>query len=100
MRKILICLAALAVLGLTTLPIEAAKPGKAERAEKRAAARMLGRFDRDRSGSIDTSEAQRVRMAFAALKNLDTDKNGELSDSEITSAKVAKRRGKGGKKSQ
>jgi len=98
MKMTLVCFLTAAFVALTSVPLEAAKPRKAERAENRAAARMLGRFDRNHDGSLDTSEAQRVRKAFDALKDLDSDKNGELSDSEISAAKVAKRRGKGGKK--
>ena len=73
---------------------EAAKADKTERAEKRMAARMLGRFDANHDGTLDTAEAQRVRKAFEALKELDADKNGELSDSEIAAAKIVKRAAK------
>jgi hypothetical protein len=98
MKKVLILVcAAMVIVGGGNLA-EAAKTGKSDRAEKRVAARMLGRFDANRDGSLDTSEAQRVRKAFEALKNLDTDKNGELSDSEITAAKVAKRGAKASKR--
>lgn len=51
---------------------------------------MLSRFDRDSSGSLDTSEAERARRLFAALKTLDTDKDGAISDSEASSAKLGK----------
>lgn len=85
------------VLGVTLAispSAEAAKGDKSARVEKRAGKRMLSRFDANRDGSLDTNEAQRVRTAYQALKNLDTDKNGELSDSEITAAKIPKRKGK------
>jgi hypothetical protein len=98
-KALIVCAATLAIIAFTD-SAEAAKPNKTDKSEKRAAARMLGRFDANHDGSLDTTEAQRVRKAFEALKNLDTDKNGELSDSEISAAKIAKRRAKGAKRSQ
>lgn len=67
----------------------AKKPGKGER---RGEGRLLSRFDRDHNGTLDTQESDRVRKAFNALKNLDTDKNGDLSDTEISAAKLAEPR--------
>jgi hypothetical protein len=95
MQKTILLL--VAVVGGTMLatPAEAAK---AEKREGRMAARMLGRFDANKDGSLDATESERVRKAFAALKGLDTDKNGELSDSEIGAAKVVTRKGKGKRK--
>jgi hypothetical protein len=98
-KALIVCTATLAIIGFTS-SAEAAKPNKTDKSEKRAAGRMLGRFDANHDGSLDATEAQRVRMAFEALKNLDTDKNGELSDSEITAAKVPQRRAKGAKRNQ
>lgn len=100
MKKALILCCATVGIITWTISAEAARANKANRAGKNEAARMLGRFDANRDGSLDTTEAERVRKAFEALKNLDTDKNGELSDSEITAAKVAKRKPRGAKRNQ
>jgi hypothetical protein len=97
-KTILLLVAAVGGGLMLPTPVEAAK---AEKREGRMAARMLGRFDANKDGSLDATESERVRKAFAALKGLDTDKNGELSDSEIGAAKVVTRKGKGkGKKTQ
>jgi len=98
-RALILCCTTVGIIACA-ISAEAAKPNKADRAGKNPAARMLGRFDANHDGSLDTTEAQRVRKAFEALKNLDTDKNGELSDSEIAAAKVAKRKAKGTKRTQ
>ena len=76
---------------------EAAKGAKKGKRAERQAAMMLGRFDRDGSGTLDQKEGERVKHLFNALKQLDTDKNGELSDSEIAAAKVEKPKGKAGR---
>jgi Ca2+-binding EF-hand superfamily protein len=80
---------------LFAVPADAAKRNR----EDRMAGRMMGRFDANKDGSIDTSEAERVRKAFDALKALDIDNDGKLSDTEITAAKVVVRKG-GGKRKQ
>jgi hypothetical protein len=98
-KAIFLCCVTITMIAFT-LPAHAAKANKADKSEKRGAARMLGRFDANHDGSLDTTEAQRVRKAFEALKNLDTDKNGELSDTEIAAAKVAKRGAKGAKRNK
>ena len=76
---------------------EAAKGGRKGKRAERQAAMMLGRFDRDGSGTLDQKEGERVKGLFNALKQLDADKNGELSDSEIAAAKVEKPKRRGGK---
>lgn len=85
MHKSILALALSAAFLLAPTPAEAAKPKR----ERRGGERLLARFDRDHNGSLDTQESERVKKAFAALKSLDTDKNGELSDSEIGAAKIA-----------
>lgn len=97
MKLILIPIVVLGVTLAISPSAEAAKADKSAKVEKRAGKRMLSRFDTNRDGSLDTNEAQRVRTAYKALKDLDTDKNGELSDSEITVAKIPQRKGKRGK---
>ena len=67
---------------------DAAQKTKRHRGEKREPARLLGRFDQNRDGTLDAKEVQRVRWTFAALKSLDADKNGELSESEVSRSKV------------
>lgn len=96
----------LVVLGLalaSASPVHAAKVSKSEKAGKRAANRTFSRFDANGDGSLDSAEAQRVRRVYNTIKDLDTDKNGELSDSEIAAAKIeknAKRKGKGAKRTR
>jgi hypothetical protein len=89
--------AALTLAFAATPNAEAAKGAKKERRAERQAAMMLGRFDRDGSGTLDQKEGERAKHLFNALKQLDTDKNGELSDSEIAAAKVEKPKGRAGK---
>ncbi len=88
---------ALTLACVLTPSAEAAKGGKKEKRAERQAAMMLGRFDRDGSGTLDQKEGERAKRLFAALKQLDTDKNGELSDSEIAAAKVEKPKDRAGK---
>ena len=55
---------------------------------------MLGRFDANKDGSLDSKESERVRMAFTALKAWILTKMKSFRDSEIGAAKVATRKGK------
>jgi hypothetical protein len=96
--RILCLVTGLALAFLATPLAEAAKGARKEKRAERAAAMMLGRFDRDGSGTLDQKESGHVRSLYGALKNLDTDKNGELSDSEIAAAKIEKGKHKAGKK--
>lgn len=50
--------------------------------------RVLGRFDRNQDGKIDGEEAERLRGLYSALAALDTNHDGQLTDSEISTAKV------------
>ena len=96
-RALFIVVAAVA-FAFTATPAEAAKGRKARKANQPNSARFLGRFDTDHNGSLDTSEAERVRQAYDAMKKLDTNSDAQLSDSEISAAKVAQpKRGKRGK---
>jgi hypothetical protein len=97
-KRILSIVTAISIGLLTASTAEAAKKNKGGKRGERAAAMMLGRFDRDGSGSLEQKESERVRRLFAALKKLDADNNGELSDSEITAVKVEKPKGKAGKR--
>ena len=100
MRKcIFLTIAALGISLFIPTPAEAAK---GQKRQQRAAARMLGRFDANNDGTLTAKEAERVRRVFTTLKELDSDKNGELSDSEISAAKVTKgkRGGKRGKRNK
>ena len=92
-KSILLLVATVGASLMFPISADAAKAAKAEKREGQMAARMLGRFDANKDGSLDSTESERVRKAFAALKSLDTDKNGELSDSEIGAAKVVTRKG-------
>lgn len=85
---------------LAAAPAEAAKPGK--KGTKGAnSGRLLSRFDRDHNGTIDGQEVARVQAVFGALAALDTNKDGQLSESELASVKIPEGRkgaGKAGKK--
>jgi hypothetical protein len=99
MHQRLLSIATAIALGLLTASTaEAAKKNRAGKRGERAAAMMLGRFDRDGSGTLEQKESERVRQIFTALKKLDTDNNGELSDSEIAATKIEKRQRKAGGK--
>jgi hypothetical protein len=99
MRTRILCLVTGLSLAFLAAPsAQAAKGARKEKRAERASAMMLGRFDRDGSGTLDQKESERVRGLFSALKRLDTDKNGELSDSEIAAAKVEKAKRHGGKR--
>ena len=84
-------------LTLVVIAAPSAQAAKREKRAERQAAMMLGRFDRDGNNSLDQKEGERVKKLFGALKQLDTDKNGELSDSEIAAAKVEKPKRRAGK---
>jgi Ca2+-binding EF-hand superfamily protein len=90
-------IAAAIALG-SAAPAEAAK-GKKNRAGKgdKRSARVLARFDANHDGTIDTTEAERVRAAFDALKALDKDNDGKLSESEVVATKVPQAKGKKGR---
>ena len=96
MNKSLLALVAIALTAVfTAAPAEAAKKNKPRRDGHANAGRILSRFDRNNDGSLDQRESEHVRRFFGAVKSLDADKNGELSDSEITAAKIEKREKKG-----
>jgi hypothetical protein len=96
MNKSLLAIAAITLTTMfTAAPAEAAKKNKANRDGHANVGRILSRFDRNNDGSLDQRESEHVRRFFGAVKSLDSDKNGELSDSEITAAKIEKRQKKG-----
>ncbi len=90
-RTLPLALVLIALLG-------AAVPSYAGGGRKRGAAgaRVLGRFDRNKDSKIDGEEAERLRSVYSAMAALDTNHDGQLSDSEISAAKVvtAKRKKK------
>ena len=91
--------AVVASLLVTSLPAEAAKEKKAGKKGQNPSARSMNRFDRNHDGSLDSKEAEGVRNTYDAIKKLDTNADGQLSDSEISAAKVTQRKpGKRGKK--
>jgi Ca2+-binding EF-hand superfamily protein len=91
LRHLAIAFLALCVIAV---PVQAAKAGKGRKGAK--SGRILNRFDRDHNGAIDGAEVAHVQAAYAGLAALDTDKNGELSESELAAAKIPT--GKGAKK--
>lgn len=82
-RILPVALASLALIGFAT-PAHAAK----KRKKGAQGERVLAHLDRDHSGAIDGKEARRVQTMFAALSALDTDKDGQLSESELMAAKI------------
>ena len=92
----------LRILTLTSLALfviaAPAQAGKGNKGQKGGhSARVLAHFDKDHNGVIDGQEVAHIQAVYAALAVLDTDKNGELSESEVTAAKIPVG-GKGGKK--
>jgi hypothetical protein len=85
-----------ALLGLAII----AAPAQAAKADKgKKGGRILTRFDRDSNGAIEGAEVARVQAAYAHLATLDTNKDGDLSASELAAAEVpVGKRGNGGKK--
>lgn len=92
LKRLIPAVLVLGAITVSTSSAFAAKNDNAPKGEKRSP-RMLSRFDSNHDGSIDSTEAVRVRNAYEALKALDTNKDGQLSDSEITAMKVAPRKG-------
>jgi hypothetical protein len=86
-------------LALGVTPAEAAKGNKGNKREANRTAFMLGRMDRDGNGKLEGKESERLKNIYGALRKLDTDANGELSESEIAAAEVKKPQGRKGKKS-
>lgn len=91
-----------ASLAITTLlafclPADAlAAKGDQKKGRGKPEAALLGKFDKDGNGTLDSTEAAPLQKQYAALAALDTDKDGKLSDSELAAAKVGK--AKAGKK--
>ena len=76
--------------------VTAAAPAEAKKGIKKGGnmelvngPRFLGRFDADHNGQLQSAEAQRLREVYQIIKKLDTDGDGQLSDSEIQAAKLA-----------
>jgi len=93
----------------------AAKPGKPARTKPDSTAtqdaqpgnakdQAFAKYDANKNGKLDADEAEAVRKDFAAspkgaLKRLDADKDGKLSDTEITALQPGAKRA-GGKRRQ
>jgi len=87
MKKILLLTAALGALAF--LAPTAAFAQKAQGPK----AKLMAKYDLNKNGVIDGAEIAAVRKDFAAepagdLKRFDTDKDGKLSDAEITEMKA------------
>ena len=77
----------------------AKKEGKADKAGKAARpGLLLKKFDTDKNGAIDGTEAAALRKAFDKdpLRKLDANKDGTLEDTEIAAVKVRHGKGKAG----
>lgn len=83
-------------------PLHAGKGGKKVDAVEKAArpGMLLKKYDADKNGTIEGTEAEALRKAFDAdktgpLKKLDTNNDGTLDDSEIAAIKARQGKGKG-----
>ena len=88
----------LAITSLALFVIAApAQAGKGKAGKKGGSSRVLARLDRDHNGTIDGAEAAKAQALYGALYALDTNHDGQLSESELAAAKI-QAGGKGGKK--
>ena len=104
------CLLALAVPTPLFAAKGARKAGKAKQANPAGKAGrpgvLLKKYDTDKSGAIDGTEAEALRKAFDAdktgpLKHLDANNDGTLDDKEVAAIKARHAKGdaaKGGKR--
>ncbi len=89
----ILSLSALA-LALVTTSAFAAKGTKGNKANAQSA-RLLARFDTNSNGVIDADELPRLQAMYAALYALDTNHDGQISESEAAAAKIPVRKGGG-----
>ncbi len=96
MKTIRIC-TILAALAAVAFPVSAfaAKGNKAGK----GAAKAVRQYDTNANGTIDGDEVEALRKAFeadktGALKELDKDSDGKLSDAEISAIKVHQKKAK------
>lgn len=90
MKSILTITACIALLAIPTTTF--AKKPKGEKGGKHAG-KAAAQYDTNANGMIDGDEIEALRKAFAAdptgaLKALDTDSDGKLSDGEISAIKI------------
>jgi hypothetical protein len=78
----------LLAIALTSAVLLASVAEAAGKKRGAGSGRVLGRFDRNQDTKIDNQEAERLRRMYSAVYALDTDRDGKLSDSEISAAKV------------
>jgi hypothetical protein len=78
----------LALLFITFIGISAPSYAGGGKKQRGAGGRVIGGFDRNQDGKIDGEEAERLRGVYTAMAALDTNHDGQLSDSEISAAKV------------
>jgi hypothetical protein len=84
----------LILLAAPATVLAGAGPRKAA-AKAGTASAFVARFDRNGNGTLDADEKEALRNAYASLSVYDTNKDGKLDDSELTSVQVpAKRAGK------
>ena len=94
-RILPIALASVAILGLAA----PAHAGKGKKKGGPDTAHVLAHFDKDHNGVLEGKEATKAQAVYAALATLDTNHDGQLSDSEIAAAKIpTDATGKGAKK--
>jgi len=82
-------LIAVALAAVVLIPSPALAGGKKGKKGSAGASRVLGRFDRNHDGSLDSTEAERAKSIYAALAGADSDHDGKLSDTEIAAVKLA-----------
>lgn len=96
MKSIRILTLALAIAA-AAMPVTtfAGKGGKAGK----GSAKAVRQYDTNSNGMIDGAEVEALKKAFDAdktgpLKDLDTDADGKLSDSEVSAIKVHQKKAK------
>ena len=93
-----ICLVTLSI----PTPLFAAKGARKEGKAARGAhpGMLIKRYDTDKNGTIDGTEAEALRKAFDndPFRKLDANNDGKLDDTEIASIKARHGKGEAGKR--
>lgn len=89
----------LAITSLALFVVAAPAQAKGKKGKKGgASSKVLSHLDKDHNGTIDGAEATKAQAIYAALYALDTNHDGQLSESELAAAKIQAGGKKGGKK--
>jgi len=99
MKKLTLIVASLCVLGLLAPCAFAAKGNKENKREKKGKGGQtvqsdaFAKYDKNFNGVLDAAEKEAIRKDFAdnpSLKAFDTNKDGKLSDDEISAIPATK----------